>query len=95
MLRKYPQHGYDLSAQVQIFYNGLNYSTRTLIDVACGGSITSKITREANKLFEELAKNKYQAPLERDNGRKQGGMYEVDRMYSLEEKFEALMTKLN
>ena len=44
LLRRWPQHGYDLSAQVQIFYNGLNYSTRALVDAACGGSITMKTT---------------------------------------------------
>ena len=41
---------------MQIFCNGLNYSTRALIDAVCGGSITSKISREVNQLFEELAK---------------------------------------
>ena len=30
-LRKCPQHWYELSAQVQIFYNGLNYSTRAIV----------------------------------------------------------------
>ena len=52
LLRKCPQHGYELSAQVQIFYNGLNYSTRTLVDAACGSSITMKTAREANLMFE-------------------------------------------
>ena len=94
-MRKCPKHGYELSVQVKIFYNGPNYSTRALIDATCGGSITSKTAREANQLFEGLAKNSYQAPLERDNGRQQGGMYEVDRMSSLRAKFEALMTKMN
>ena len=42
MLRKWPQHGYELSAQVHIFYNGLNYSMRALINMVSGGLITSK-----------------------------------------------------
>ena len=50
---------------------------------------------EANKLFDELAKNNYQATSERSVGRRQGGLYEVDWMSSLEVKFEAPMTKLN
>ena len=65
LLRKCPQHGYELSAQVKIFYNGLNYSTRALVDAACGGSITMKTTREANLMFEELAKKNYQPPSEK------------------------------
>ena len=54
-----------------------------------------KTEREANLMFEELAKNNYQPPLERGDGRKQGGIHEVDRMSSLRAMFEALMTKLN
>ena len=95
LLRRCPQHGYELSAQVQIFYNGLNYSTRALVDVACGGSITMKTTQEANLMFEELAKNNCQHSSERGDGRRQGGIHEIDRISSLKAKFEALMTKLN
>ena len=51
--------------------------------------------RESNKLFEELAKNKYQTPSKRNTGRRQRGLNEVDRRSSLEEKFDALMTRLN
>ena len=87
-MRKFPHNGYELSAKVQTFYNGLNYVTRALADSACGGSITVKTIREANQLFEELAKNNYQAPLERGVIRKQGGMLELA-------KFEALIIKLN
>ena len=46
-------------------------------------------------MFEELAKNNYQPPSERGDGRRQGGIHEVDRISSLEVKFEALMTRLN
>ena len=74
---------------MQIFYNGLNYLTRALVDVVCGGSITMNIAREANLMFEELTKNNYQPPSERGGGRKQGGMHEVEKMSSLEAKFEA------
>ena len=66
-----------------------------MVDAACGGSITTKIRREANQIFEELAKNNYQAPSERSIGRKQGGILELDRMSSLEAKFDALMKKMN
>ena len=63
--------------------------------MACGGSIILKTAREANVMFEELTKNNYQPPFKRGDGRKQGGIHEVDRMSSLEAKFEALMTRLN
>ena len=65
---------------MQIFYNGLNYSTRALVDAAYGGSITMKIVREPNFMFKGLAKNNYQPFSERGDGRKQGGIHEIDRI---------------
>ena len=65
------------------------------MDASCGGSITMKTAREANLMIQELAKNNYQPPFEIGDGRKQGGLHEVDRMSSLEAKFEALMARLN
>ena len=72
--RKCPQRGYELWLLVQTLYNRLKYSTRNLVNVACGGSITSKMAKEANQMFEELAKNNYQAPFEIFVGRRQGGI---------------------
>ena len=63
---------------MQTLYNGLNYSIRALVDAACGGSITIKMDKEANQLFEELVKNNYQASSERSIGRRQGGIFELD-----------------
>ena len=80
---------------MQIIYNGLNYSTRALVDAAYGGSITTKTAKEANMVFEELAKNNYQPSFKRGDSRKQGGIHEIDRISSLEAKFEVLMTRLN
>ena len=59
-------------------YNGLNYSTRALIDVVYGGSIISKTRKEENIVFDELAKNNYPVPFERSIGRRQGGILELD-----------------
>ena len=46
-------------------------------------------------MFEELTKNNYQPLFERCDGRKQRGIHEIDRISSIEAKFEALMTRLN
>ena len=51
--------------------------------------------RETKHLVKELAKNNYQPPSKRIIGKRQGGILEMDRVSSLEGKFEALMTKLN
>ena len=65
------------------------------MDAACGGSITMKTPREDNLMFEESTKNNHQPHSERGDGRKQGGLHEVDKMLSLEAKLEALMVRLN
>ena len=54
-----------------------------------------KIAKEANLMFGELAKNNYHPSSERGDGRKHGGIHEIDRISSLEANFEALMTKFN
>ena len=37
------QHSFELSSQVQIFYNGVTYASRTTSDVAFRELITRKI----------------------------------------------------
>ena len=65
---------------MQTLYNGLTYSTKALVDATSGGSITSKMTKEANQLFDELAWNNYQASSERYVRIRQGGILELDRV---------------
>jgi len=37
MLRKCPNHGFEVIAQLSIFLNGLRYDIKMLLDVAAGG----------------------------------------------------------
>ncbi|XP_024023377.1 uncharacterized protein LOC112092178 [Morus notabilis] len=39
-----PQHGHEDWTQIQFFYTGLNGQTRTIVDAAFGGALTSKTT---------------------------------------------------
>ena len=48
LLRRCLQHCFELSSQVQIFYNGVTYASRTTIDATSGGFITRKIAQEAH-----------------------------------------------
>ena len=41
--------------QVQMLYNGLNYQTRQLIEIASGRSLRNKYPNEAAHLFEDMA----------------------------------------
>ncbi|KAG8501006.1 hypothetical protein CXB51_003044 [Gossypium anomalum] len=60
LLRKCPHYGLPLWLQVQTFHNGLNPSTRLMIDVAAGGTINNKTPEEAYEFIEEMSLNNYQ-----------------------------------
>ena len=54
LLRRSPQHGFELSFKAHIFYNGLNYATRSMVDAAVGGSMMNNTAEEACDLYEEM-----------------------------------------
>ena len=60
LLRRCPHHGLPLWLQVQTFYNGVNPSTRQMIDAAAGGTINNKTPEEAYEFIEEMSLNNYQ-----------------------------------
>jgi len=86
LIRRCPQHGYQDWFQIQLFYNGLNGQTRTIVDAAASGTLLSKTAEEAQQLLEEMASNNSQWPNERSSTRKVAGMYEVDPLVSLAAK---------
>ena len=55
----------------------------------------NKTAEEACQLFEELAKNNYQAPFERALGRKPLGVLEVDQLSAFQAQFVALANQLS
>ncbi|XP_068638466.1 uncharacterized protein [Aristolochia californica] len=50
LIRRCPQHGLPDWLQVQMFYNGLNGQTRTIVDTASGGTLMSKTVEGATSL---------------------------------------------
>ncbi|KAG8490839.1 hypothetical protein CXB51_014030 [Gossypium anomalum] len=60
LLSRCPHHGIPLWLQVQTFYNGVNPSTRQMIDAAASGTINNKIPEEAYEFIEEMSLNNYQ-----------------------------------
>ncbi|XP_075483869.1 uncharacterized protein LOC142524029 [Primulina tabacum] len=57
MLRRCPQHGFSSSEQVQIFYNGVDPSVRSMLDVAANGSLYRKTPRVALEIISNMAEN--------------------------------------
>ena len=51
------QLGSITSWQTQMFYNGLNRQTRTIVNAASGGTLMSKTVEGATFLLEEMVSN--------------------------------------
>ncbi|GJR51400.1 hypothetical protein Tco_1401921 [Tanacetum coccineum] len=59
MLRSCPHHGFSELTQVDTFYNGLNENEQDSLNVAAGGNLLSKTTREALNIIENKSKVRY------------------------------------
>nr|GEW93231.1 hypothetical protein [Tanacetum cinerariifolium] len=56
MLRACTHHGFSELTQIDTFYNGLNEEDQDFLNVATGGNLLSKTTREALKIIENKSK---------------------------------------
>ncbi|GJX43815.1 reverse transcriptase domain-containing protein [Tanacetum coccineum] len=59
MLRACPHHGFTELTQIDTFYNGLNENDQDSLNVAAGGNLLSKTTREALNIIENKSKVHY------------------------------------
>nr|GEV77567.1 reverse transcriptase domain-containing protein [Tanacetum cinerariifolium] len=59
MLRACPHHGFTELAQIDTFYNGLNDNDQDSLNVAAGGNLLSKTTRETLQIIENKSKLRY------------------------------------
>ncbi|XP_050253233.1 uncharacterized protein LOC126699443 [Quercus robur] len=90
LIQRCPQHGLPDWLQIQMFYNGLNGQTRTIVDAAFGGTLMSKTTEGATSLLEEMASNNYQWPTERTMAKKVAGIHELDPFATLSAQVASL-----
>ncbi|KAG8486355.1 hypothetical protein CXB51_019840 [Gossypium anomalum] len=95
LLRRWPHHGLPLWLQVQTFYNGVNPSTRQMIDAAAGGTINNKTPEEAYKFIEEMSLNNYQWQVMKTKPTKITGVYNVDSVTILSNQVELLNKKID
>ncbi|KAG8503340.1 hypothetical protein CXB51_001296 [Gossypium anomalum] len=95
LLRRCPHHGLPLWLQVQTFYNGVNPSTRKMIDAAASGTINNKTLEEASKFIEEMSLNNYQWQVIRTKPTKTAGIYNVDSVTMLSNQVELLNKKID
>nr|GEX01758.1 hypothetical protein [Tanacetum cinerariifolium] len=59
MLRACPHHGFTELAQIDTFYNVLNYNDQDSLNAAAGENLLSKTTREALQIIENKSKVRY------------------------------------
>ncbi|GKC50123.1 hypothetical protein Tco_1072868 [Tanacetum coccineum] len=59
LLRACPHHGFTELTQVDTFYNGLNENEQDSLNIAAGGNLLSKTTREALNIIENKSKVRY------------------------------------
>ena len=90
-------HGIDLTTQMDIFYQSMNYALKGIIGAACYGAFKRRSAEEARQLIEDLSKCNYKAPSEasRSSSRLKGsGVIELNRMTATEAKLDVLMNKI-
>ncbi|KAH9762816.1 hypothetical protein KPL70_000947 [Citrus sinensis] len=84
LLRKCPHHGISCCIQLETFYNGLNPSTRLMVDASTNGALLSKSYNEAYEILERIANNNYQWPSTRQAAaRGTAGVHNVDALTTL------------
>ena len=82
---------------MDIFYHSMNCTSKGIIEAACCGAFKRKSAEEAKQLIEDLAKCNYRAPSETSGSSsklKGSGVIELNRMTAIEEKLDALMSKI-
>nr|XP_048333704.1 uncharacterized protein LOC125423475 [Ziziphus jujuba var. spinosa] len=94
LLKKCPQYEYAEWVLIDMFYNGLNGHTKTVVDNIAYGSLMAKTVDEAYALLEEMVSNSFGWPIERSMERRPIGVHEVDVLTNLTVKVDAISHQL-
>ena len=70
LLRRCLHHRFTRWMQVHTFYNGLNDSTRTIVDAAEGGALMKNTIDQGYEILEDTTTNSNQWPRDRSAPRK-------------------------
>ncbi|CAN6680009.1 unnamed protein product [Malus baccata var. baccata] len=99
MYTKCPYAGFDSNLQMNIFYDGLNATTKSQVNASAGRSLMSKSAGEAFKLFDMMASESQQWTEEQTQKR---GVFEISQsspnvsaqIAKMEKNFNAKFTAL-
>src|SRR3954469_15112981 len=92
LVKNCPTHGLTTWMVIQIFYAGLNFTSRNLLDSTAGGTFTSTTLGASTKLLDEMMLNYSQWHTERSPTAKK--VNSVEEISSLNEKFDLIMSLL-
>ncbi|BFG31155.1 hypothetical protein CerSpe_174290 [Prunus speciosa] len=83
LLNSYPDHNIPEWNLMHIFYEGLLYSDRMMVNATSGGSLMDKTPKQAREMFENFSNNSLQFNYRRPPPKK-SGVYEVSTSSHLE-----------
>ncbi|XP_020207898.1 uncharacterized protein LOC109792860 [Cajanus cajan] len=72
LLRRCPNHGFELEHQVQTFCNGLQPQTKMILDASFGGSVMFRTAEEAITIIESMASTDFRSQHARSSSPKRG-----------------------
>ncbi|KAH9671423.1 hypothetical protein KPL70_017372 [Citrus sinensis] len=91
LLIRCPHHGIPCCIQLETLYNGLNPSTRLMVDASTNGSLLSKSYTKAYEILDRIANNNYQWPSARQPvARGSAGVYSIDAITDLSAQVTSL-----
>ena len=98
LLKRFPMHGIDLKTHMDILYHSMNYTSKGIIDAACGGAFRRRKAEEARQLIEDLVRCNMRPPFESSGSSsraKGNGMIELNKTSAIEAKLDAFMHRLD
>nr|KYP51477.1 60S ribosomal protein L37a-2 [Cajanus cajan] len=72
LLRRCPNHGFEVELQVQTFCNGLQPQTKMILDASFGGSVMFRTAEEAIIIIESMASTNFRSQHGRSSSHKRG-----------------------
>jgi Retrotransposon gag protein len=95
LLRLCPHHGLEKWFILQIFYEGLEQSSKLTIDATAGGNLMNMSARDAYKLIDEMALGQQQWSSVRGPVRGAPGLIETDISTKLAAQLEAIQKSID
>ncbi|XP_070032498.1 uncharacterized protein [Nicotiana tomentosiformis] len=92
LLRRYPRNKIEQWMQLQDFWDGLNPSSRRLLNSAVAGPMMKKTPEEIITLLNELSEDVEQWSTDQGNRRRSMGVHQVESLVAMQAQIAAMAT---